>query len=83
MINKENWKNKISLCFGIEDKKFASGGAQQKYAGEMIKEVIENEIQWNDYISALENYMESKGYSDEQKASAMKEIEKLFNYFAG
>lgn len=81
MKNKKKWEKKIPLCFGVVDRRFASGGAQQKYAGEMLICAIKEEISWKKFLEELKQYMIRNKFTAEEIVSAKKAFRKLSNYF--
>jgi len=81
-MNKNSWTKEISLCFGTVDRKFASGPAQQKYAGEMLICALKEEIPWKEFLEELNQYMIKNKFKAEEIVSAKKAFRKLSNYFS-
>lgn len=76
-----NWKNKIPGCFGDADKKFAGHPADRKRAVDLLKAASEEDIGYDDYIEAIENWLESKGCLKSHIDQEMNKVKKLSSYF--
>jgi hypothetical protein len=75
-MKSENWKNKISGCFGMNDGKFGLHPLDRERSKEMLKEAIDAEVTMQEMIEACTEYMKNDGAGDPR---IKEEIQKIRN----
>lgn len=75
------WKNSIPGCFGCKDKKFAMHPNDIQRASDIIKEVNVAGDGWDDYLTAVEDWLTQQGCNQSHIAEQMKRVKDIENYF--
>ncbi len=74
------WKNKISGCFGAEDKEFALHASDTLRAAEMLKSACEENTGWAEYVAEIESWLVSQGCNAHHVAKQMERVKDIKNY---
>jgi len=76
-MKSENWKNKISGCFGMNDGKFGLHPLDRERAKEMLKEAIDAEVTMQEIIEAITEYMRDDGVGNPRIKEETQKIRNL------
>ncbi len=57
----KDWKTKLPRCFGILDHKFALHPLDEERAKQMMKSAFNSGASIDDFLSAITDYLASKG----------------------
>ena len=79
-MKSENWKTKISGCFGMNDGKFGIHPLDREQAKEMLQEAIDAEVTMKEIIEACTEYMKDDGAGDPRIKEEIQKIRNLDFY---
>lgn len=75
------WKNGISGCFGIEDKKFALHSSDRANAQKVLSEALSSGAGFAEYKAAFREWLENEGCNPEHVKKEMVRVSSLESYF--
>ena len=70
------WKDMISGCFGISDKKFAAHPLDEERAFELLKTLRKESVSWTEFSKTLADYLD-----DVNKSHMIEQVHKVKQYF--
>lgn len=75
-----SWKDKIAGAFGIADKKFAGHALDSERAAEMLGAACKEDVGFADYLSEIEDWLNSQGCSQQHVAQEMAKVKDISSY---
>lgn len=56
------WKERLSDCFGVEDRRFAGAAAEENEAFDLLAELRKDGVAWSDVRKAIRGFLAAQTF---------------------